>query len=51
MKGGSGIGFFCSAKLGQSNTKPPAKRQAEQAVQMQKTGKSAITDVWTAIDP
>jgi len=45
------MGFFCSAMLGQSNTKPPGKRQAERAIRMQKTGKLTIVAVWTAIDP
>jgi len=37
--------------LGQSNTKPPGKRQAGQDVRMQKTERATIVPVWTAIDP
>jgi hypothetical protein len=51
MEGDNGMGLFCSADLGQSNTKPPRKRQAGQVIRMQKTVGATIVPVWTAIDP
>jgi len=48
---GSGMGLFCSARLGQSNTKPPGKRKADEVNRMEKTIQGTIVRVWTAIDP